>query len=82
MIDEHLVNAIKNTHQDAMKYGVVISANDIKPTMRRYAIELNWGKARKISIKRPSNQLSRNKLAQLRAMARLEVLVKKGGDND
>jgi len=59
----------------ALDYGIVINKKSLKPILRRYAAELNAGKARKISIKRASNQLSRDKLARLRVMARLEVLL-------
>jgi len=58
------------------KFGVTISPDELKQEMRKTAVSFNFGRVRKVSIKRPSPWLSRENLAALKAQARLDIIMR------
>jgi hypothetical protein len=49
--------------------GVLISHHQVKKELKKIATRRNWGRARKVSHKRPSPQLSRHDLELLKVQA-------------
>lgn len=60
-------------------YGMTITAKTMQRQMRLSANGFNQGKPRRVSLKRPSPQLSRDKLATMRAIARMNILYREAG---
>jgi len=58
------------------KFGVTISPDELKQEMRKTAVSFNHGRARKVSLDRPSPWLSKEKLAALRTQARFNLIVR------
>lgn len=53
---------------------VKITAADMRKELRRMAAVFNQGRPRKVSLKRPSPQMSRARLGMMRVEARINIL--------
>jgi len=69
---ENLREVMITTFPTIKMYGVTVSQMDIDEKMTEYGRSFNHGRPRKVSLKRPSPQLSRRKLETFRALAILE----------
>lgn len=58
-----------------LTYGLRVPVREV---MRQRAVSFNHGKARKVSLKRPSPRLSRDELEQIKATAIMERTMRDG----
>ena len=77
MIDEELAVWARTAWPDHMHaYGVITPDYRVARELRNLARAYNQGRARKVSLRRPSARLSRSQIARLRVQARLNCVLR------
>ena len=72
--DDVFTDSPQPDNAQCQRYGITINAKAMRQQMRDMARQFNLSRPRGVSLKRPSPQLSRDKLGTMRVIARMNIL--------